>query len=261
MELIVSPKVQHKCHIEKIMYLTGVARPRYDENGEVTFNGLVAIVPCVKEAIARRASKNHEKGDAYMVNESIDNEVYRDLFTRINGVFDQMELKMPVKGRVTYVQQDGAGAHRKEGTMRFLEQSGSDNFDVPVEDRVTVTMKTQPSQSPDFNVNDCAFYNSLQCAIQSESTYNTNREDMMRLVEKNFHDFSVEKLDRIWGILFDNLRQGLKSDGGNDYKTLHAGKRKRQKSGGTCVDLTVPMEDYRRCKALVAAYRAIHPLN
>ena len=51
----------------------------------------------------------------------------------------------------------------------------------------------------------------------------------MRLVEKNFHDFSVEKLDRIWGILFDNLRQGLKSDGGNDYKTLHAGKRKRQK--------------------------------
>ena len=83
----------------------------------------------------------------------------------------------------------------------------------------------------------------------------------MRLVEKNFHDFSVEKLDRIWGILFDNLRQRLKNDGGNDYKTLHAGKRKRQKNGGTCVDLTVPMEDYRRCKALVAAYRAIHPLN
>ena len=78
MELLVNPKVQHKSHIEKIMYLTAIARPRYNQKGEVTFNGLVAIVPCVKEAIARRTSKNHEKGDLYRVNESLDNEVYRD---------------------------------------------------------------------------------------------------------------------------------------------------------------------------------------
>ena len=62
---------------------------------------------------------------------------------------------------------------------------------------------------------------------------------------------------------FEAGAQKLRSDGGNDYKTLHlhAGKRKRQKNGGACVDLTAPMEDYRRCKALVEAYRAIHPLN
>ena len=83
---------------------------------------LVAIAPCVKEAIARRTSKNHEKGDTYKVNESLDNEVYRDLYTRPNGLFDQMERNMPVKGKITYLQQDGAGAHRKEGTLRHLEQ-------------------------------------------------------------------------------------------------------------------------------------------
>ena len=50
-------------------------------------------------------------------------------------------------------------------------------------------MKTQPSQSPDFDGNDYALYNSYQCAIQCKSTYNTNREDMIRWVEKNFRDF------------------------------------------------------------------------
>ena len=37
--------------------------------------------------------------------------------------------------------------------------------------------------------------------------------------------------------------------------------RDKKMERGTCVHLTVPMEDYRRCKALVEAYRAIHPLN
>ena len=81
---------------------------------------------------------------------------------------------------------------------------------------------------------------------------------MMQLVEKSLFDFPTDKLDRVWGVVFDNLRQGLRSDGGNDYKTLHTGKRKRQKNGGACVDLTVPMEDYRRCKALVDAYIGLY---
>ena len=69
-------------------------------------------------------------------------------------------------------------AHRKEGALRRLEQSGSDDLNAPVEDRVTVKAKTQSAQSPHFNANDCAFYNSLQCIVQSESSYNINREDM-----------------------------------------------------------------------------------
>ena len=144
-----------------------------------------------------------------------------------------MERNAPVKGRVACLQQDGAGAHRREGAIRRLEQSGSDDLNVPVEDRVAAKTKTQSSQSPvsgpDFNANDCAFRDSLQRVMQSESSYNANREDMMQLVEKRIFDFPTDKLDRVWGVVFDNLRHWLKSDGGNDYKTLHAGKRKRQK--------------------------------
>ena len=35
-----------------------------------------------------------------MVNENLDNEVYGDLYAGTNGVFDQMELNMPVNGRM-----------------------------------------------------------------------------------------------------------------------------------------------------------------
>ena len=65
--------------------------------------------------------------------------------------------------------------------------------------------------------------------FQCTQASNFFRNLSIQLIVGKVNDFSVEKLDRIWGILFDNLRQRLKNDGGNDYKTLHAGKRKRQK--------------------------------
>lgn len=45
---------------------------------------------------------------------------------------------------------------------RELEEAGSDPLTVPVADRVSVKVLTQPAQSPDVNVNDCAFFSSLQ---------------------------------------------------------------------------------------------------
>ena len=61
--------------------------------------------------------------------------------------------------------------------------------------------------------------------------------------------------------MYDNLRSILKNRGGNDYKPEHTGKRKRQKSAGTAVDLTVPMEDYHECVRLVREYRRIGELT
>ena len=41
-------------------------------------------------------------------------------------------------------------------------------------------------------------------------------------------------------------------DGGNDYKQAHNGGKKRQKSTGSAVDLSVNVDDYDRCYELVA---------
>ena len=72
---------------------------------------------------------------------------------------------------------------------------------------------------------------------------------------EEFKAFNPYKLDRIWAIMFDNLRSILKPE--------HTRKRKRQKDAGTgtAVDLTVPMEDYHECVRLVREYRRAHPLE
>ena len=65
-----------------------------------------------------------------------------------------------------------------------------------------------------------------------------------------FRAFDPYKLDRIWAIMFDNLRSILKNRGGNDYKLEHTGKRKRQKDAGTAVD-----EDYSATSVAVRLVR------
>ena len=80
-------------------------------------------------------------------------------------------------------------------------------------------------------------------------------------VIEEFKAFDPYKLDRIWAIMFDNLRSILKNRGGNDYEPEHTRKRKRQKDAGTAVDLTVPMEDYHECVRLVREYRQDHPIE
>ena len=91
--------------------------------------------------------------------------------------------------------------------------------------------------------------------------YNTKREEYLDLVKEEFGAFDPYKLDRIWAIMYDNLRSILKNRGGNDYKPEHNRKRNRQKDAGTAVDLTVPMEDYHECVRLVREYRRAHPLE
>jgi len=94
-----------------------------------------------------------------------------------------------------------------------------------------------------------------------QGTYNTKREEYLDLVKEEFGAFDPYKLDRIWAIMYDNLRSILKNRGGNDYKPEHNRKRNRQKDAGTAVVLTVPMEDYHECVRLVREYRRALPLK
>ena len=103
-------------------------------------------------------------------------------------------------------------------------------------------------------------------AIMSDSSTGENGKELsemqrVTLLKEEFGAFDPYKLDRIWAIMYDNLRSILKNRGGNDYKPEHNGKRKRQKNAGTAVDLTVPMEDYHECVRLVREYRRAHPLE
>jgi transposase-like protein len=51
-------KTKHKNHILKVMFLAAVARPRFNDRGECTFDGKIGIWPFVTKVRAQRSSAN-----------------------------------------------------------------------------------------------------------------------------------------------------------------------------------------------------------
>ena len=107
--------------------------------------------------------------------------------------------------------------------MKELEMARSDKLSVPVANRVCVNVLTQSAQSPDVNDNNFTFFSSLQKRIRKEVTYCTNREECLDLVIEQFKAFDPYKLDRIWAVMFDNLRVMFKNRDGNDFQPENNG--------------------------------------
>ena len=53
--------VKHKSHLQKIMFITAVARPRFQDSA-CAFDGKIGIWPFLEEVPAKKASKNRPKG-------------------------------------------------------------------------------------------------------------------------------------------------------------------------------------------------------
>lgn len=66
----------NKRYIGKVMFLTAVARPRYDFNRKAYFNGKIGIWPIVEEAVALRRSKNRPAGTKIIRCVNMTREVY-----------------------------------------------------------------------------------------------------------------------------------------------------------------------------------------
>ena len=131
------PQCRHKSHIEKIMFLAVLARPR----PELGFDGKICMVPLVEMKTAKRGSVSRPKGTMEMHNVSMNEEVYHNLFTKcipelgIKAVFDQIEGKMWwMKGKVLKIQQDGVTPNTALNSVKDLEAAGSDHMAVPTEE-------------------------------------------------------------------------------------------------------------------------------
>uniref|UniRef100_A0A452XE60 Uncharacterized protein n=3 Tax=Aegilops tauschii subsp. strangulata TaxID=200361 RepID=A0A452XE60_AEGTS len=58
--------IRNKNCIGKVMFLTAVARPRYDAEGNMTFSGKIGVWPFVQEIPAARRSEYRARGTIEM---------------------------------------------------------------------------------------------------------------------------------------------------------------------------------------------------
>jgi hypothetical protein len=240
-DVLLAPTVHHKSHIEKVMFLSAIARPQKRPDG-TWFDGKIGIFPCTEMVATERKSKKGPRGTIVSRNKNVDSEFYYNLFSEEDGLFDTIEKMMPwLEGYTVIIQQDGARPHTGNDTVSDLEAAGTG-------DGWTVKVVTQPAQSPDLNINDLGFFHSLKSKIKKIKAYSTDRDEFIDLVKQAFEEYPMETLDSIWGCLYNVYREILKNDGGNQYKIPHNGGRNRAKNGLTSVDLTVDREHFERCE-------------
>lgn len=144
----------HKGYIIKVMFLAAVARPRHDEERGEMFDGKLGIWPFVEWIPAQRNSVNRPHGTLEMKPVTVTRDVYRQML--VQHVIPAIKTKWPARerGNVIYIQQDNARPHVPESDPAIEASELAGGWCIKI--------TNQPAQSPDMNVLDLGFFNSIQ---------------------------------------------------------------------------------------------------
>eukprot|EP00977_Amphora_coffeiformis_P022948 scaffold11984_cov94-Amphora_coffeaeformis.AAC.1 len=114
---------KHKNHIIKVMFVTAVARPRFDENGECTFDGKIGIYPLVEQRRTQRRSINRPAGVLETQPITLSGSVYKDIvFKRIiPDAIRKWPRDRSVRTQTIGLQQDNPNTHFKSNDPEWIE--------------------------------------------------------------------------------------------------------------------------------------------
>ena len=210
--------VQHKSFLTKIMFLCGVARPRYNMRKNAWFDRKIGIWPIGKWELAKRSSKKCAKGTPVWMNQCITRDVYREYL--IQKLLPAVKEKWPTHNGRIRLQHDGAKSHILEDDVEFKEAVD--------EIGLNLTVFTQSPNSPDTNILDLGFFGAIQ---SFNDDCPANEEELIKSVEKAYGEYPYRKLNRVWLTLQSCLNMIIENDGGNDYKILHMGKESLYRRG------------------------------
>jgi hypothetical protein len=93
---------------------------------------------------------------------------------------------------------------------------------------------TQLAQSPDLNVNNIGFFNSLQSRYYR--IYPKNSIELIKLVDNACKNYPLEVPNRMWLTLQSVVNKITEERGDNTFKTRHLNKRHARKNGpASCI--------------------------
>jgi DNA-binding Lrp family transcriptional regulator len=152
---------QSKHYIDKVMFLCVVGRPRYDDDGNCTFDGKIGMFPFVTEKTAERRSGNRPRGTMETKPLNVKRQVSREFL--IEKVLPAIKEKWPLEDRWSpiFIQQDNAKTHVLPNDPEFLEAAARGGWDI--------RLVCQPPNSPDTNILDLGLFAALQSLFQKKS--------------------------------------------------------------------------------------------
>lgn len=206
-----------KNFIPKIMFATAVARPRFNEDGECTFDGKIGVFPYTYQEPAKRKSKNRDKGVMQTkLIERITKDITREML--ITHIVPAIKAKWPNNSgpKVIYIQQDNARTHVTHDDEEWQQVYQQEDF--------TFILVQQPPNSPDLNVLDLGFFRSIESLMHKKMPENVDK--MIEAVNDAFEELKPETLDDVWLSLQYVMNEVLKNKGGNDFDLPHTNKRR-----------------------------------
>jgi hypothetical protein len=124
-------------------------------------------------------------------------------------------------GKPIFIQQDNAPSHVLVNDEEFaaaVRQTGLD-----------IRLVNQPANSPDLNVLDLGFFNSLQSLTYDRIS--RNLDDLIANVKQEFDNYDPDTLNRVFLTLQGCLIEVMKDGGGNRYKIPHIDKDRLESQG------------------------------
>ena len=107
---------QTKAMKEKVMFLSAVAKPRYDPHRKVMWDGKLGLWPFAKQVPAQRSSANRPAGTLEWKSYNVDRKAYRTMM--IEKLLPAIKEKWPPSARSGLHQQEVAPASRRWGNRR-----------------------------------------------------------------------------------------------------------------------------------------------
>ncbi|MCH87977.1 transposase [Trifolium medium] len=204
-----------KNFIPKIMFLAAMARPRFDAQGNVLFDGKIGLFPLVTQEPARRSSVNRPAGTLEIKPiQSVNKDVIRTYL--LEKILPAIKEKWPREdiGQPIFIQQDNARTHIDSNDEEFCRVASQDGFDI--------RLMRQPPNSPDMNVLDLGLFRSLSAQQEKENLKTI--DELLPAVEKAFEEYEPTKINRIFLTLQSCMIEVMKIRGSNIYKIPHMQK-------------------------------------
>ncbi|PNY02245.1 hypothetical protein L195_g025550 [Trifolium pratense] len=171
------------------MFLVALARPRFDAQRNVIFDGKIGVFPFVTEEYAKRSSVNRSAGTLETKPiTSVTKEIVRSYL--IDKVLPAIKEKWPREDarRPIFIQQDNARTHINPNDHEFRQAAVKDGFDIRI--------MCQPPNSPNLNVLDLGFFNSIKTLQHKESPKTV--DDLVNAIVKSFDAYPAEKSNGIF---------------------------------------------------------------
>jgi hypothetical protein len=228
-------------HIQKLMFTCGFSEPS-DTN-----DGKRGIIFHAHEEPAQRSSRNRPAGTIILIPDTVDcNEFYQGQ-VKIGGIIDQI-IETGSPDEEVLVQMDNASPHTGHHMIQNLEENC-----VLLNKKIKYI--TQPPNSPDLNVNDLCFFNSLsKRADRIKREGHGNISGLKDSVKQAYDEFPRDTIVIGYGHLWSCFNEILVIEGGNKYKSPHDQVRERVAAGIELRTCSINCHEYDRLKKIVDTF-------